>query len=132
MSGRSDWSTMILETGVVSLTRLGTYRDGGSISASFRGADGIDYCLFFGIRGRRMEGELASYRSPRLEWFGAAEYRSPVTGDISPVGEKDSAPVTWPEARRVLKELVPLYEDFSSEYRWVFGEMVDAAAEDGR
>jgi hypothetical protein len=51
---------------------------------------------------------------------------------VSPVSEKDSAPITWNEARRILDELTPIYESFVSEHRSVFPEMVDAAANDGR
>jgi hypothetical protein len=121
-----------LDTKIVGLQRLDVHRDGGSVSAAFKGADGIEYCLFFGISGPRQPDAVRRYRAPSLEWFRSAEYRSPITGEVSPVCEKDSAPITWNEARRILDELTPLYESFGSKDRSVFPEMVDAAANDGR
>jgi hypothetical protein len=108
---------------------------GGSVSATFAGADGIEYCLFFRIsrsQQEQAESALRSYGEPLLEWFRTAEYRSPVTGDTSPLSIEDSAPITWAEARRILNELMPFYERFHSDDRRVFAEMVDAAAKDGR
>jgi len=123
---------MSLESQIVVLRRLDVYRDGGSISVAFICADGIEYCLFFRISRPHPPGALRSYREAVLEWFRTAEYRSPITGDTSPVSIKDSAPVTWSEARRILAELTPLYERFASEDRGVFAEMLDAAAKSGR
>lgn len=122
----------MLDTKISGLTNLGIYRDGGSISASFAGADGFEYCLFFGIRRPRENDAPAGYRSPLLQWFRSGEYRSPITGDVSPFEEEDSEPIPWSEARRILNELSQFFEDFSSDYRWVFGEMISAAAQDGR
>lgn len=123
---------MILHTKISSLRRLDIYRDGGSVSVSFTGRDGIEYCLFFGIAGRREHDALPRYRSPMLQWLRAAEYRSPITGDTSPTSIQDEMPITWSEARRILRELSPFYENFVSNYRSVFVEMVDAARNDGR
>jgi hypothetical protein len=122
----------MLDTKIVSLKQLTRYRDGGSFSASFVGADGIEYCLFFGIRHSWEDNALPRYRSPVLKWSRPAEYRSPITGDISPISEDDSQPITWDEARRILTELTPLYEGFSSGYRPLFTEMIGVAADDGR
>ena len=123
---------MVLDTKIARLRSLDLYRDGGSVSASFTGCDGIEYCLFFGIAGRRKHDALRRYRSPMLQWSRTAEYRSPVTGDTGPLQSEDSAPITWSEARRILLELSPFYEKFASDGRPVFDEMVDAASHDGR
>lgn len=123
---------MLLDTEIVALTYLGVYRDGGSVSASFLGRNGLEYSLFFGIRGMRMADVPPGYRSPMLRWFRPAEYRSPVTGDVSPMWTEDFHSIEWAEARRILKDLSPFFESFESEYRWVFEEMVAAAEENGR
>jgi hypothetical protein len=125
-------TNIVLDTQIVALESLDIYRDGGSVSASFLGADGLEYCLFFGIGRWRTAEVAATYRSPVLKWFRPAEYRSPVTGDVSPVWTEDSHPIEWTEARRILDELSRFFAEFESPYRWVFDEMVEAAAENGR
>jgi hypothetical protein len=129
---RGESAEMILDTQVVALKRLDIYRDGGSVSVSFVGANGFQYCLFFGI-GRQATPDLAAgYRSPLLKWFRVFEYRSPITGDVSPGSEPDSHTIEWSEARRILDDLAPFAAGFKSDHHWVFKEMVEAAAQHGR
>lgn len=68
---------MALGTKIVALRHLDIVRDGGSVVATFEGADGIEYPLFFGIAQRATERTLRRYRLPLLEWRPTAVYRSP-------------------------------------------------------
>lgn len=115
--------TMVLETEIVELKSFDVYRDGGSISASFRGADGIEYCLFFQVR--RPPGKPRRYGAPLLKWFSPYEYRSPVTGDISPMWREEREPIDWREAQKVLNDLARFVEGPEQ----IFDDMVRAAAE---
>lgn len=116
---------------IVALESLDIYRDGGSISASFLGDDTKEYCLFFGVKRRRTP-EPPSYASPILKSFTPSEYRSPVTGDVSPMWVEDSRAVTWSDARAILQELLLYMPAFTPDHLWVYEEMVEAAAENGR
>jgi hypothetical protein len=117
---------------IVALENLGIYRDGGSVSASFSGDDARTYCLFFGIKRRQTKEQPPGYRSPVLQSFTPSEYRSPVTGDVSPMWIEDSKSVTWQEARAILEEISGYMAAFKSDYLWVYQEMVEAAAMNGR
>jgi hypothetical protein len=117
---------------IAALERLDLYRDGGSVSASFLGDDGTQYCLFFGIGRRRTAERAPGYASPILKSFTPSEYRGPVTGEVSPTWVNDSRPVTWEEARQILTTLSSCTPGLDSAARRIYEEMVEAAAEDGR
>ena len=116
---------------IANLKRFDLYRDGGSVSASFLGDDGREYCLFFGI-ARRQTARRAGYAAPVLKSFTPSEYRSPVTGDVSPTWIEDAQSLTWEEARGILAEVSCHLAGLDSRERRIYEEMVEAAAEDGR
>ncbi len=117
----------LLDTPIVAFVRFAVYRDGGSVSATFTGADGIEYSLFFQVGQPEPPGEPRRYAAAVLKWSATFDYRSPVTGDISPGSRADSAPVTWAEARRILHELAPLVPSDPHD-QTLFAEMTRAAA----
>ena len=117
---------------IAALKRFNLYRDGGSVSASFLGDDGKEYCLFFGIVRRQTARRAAGYAAPVLKSFTPSEYRSPVTGDVSPTWIKDAQSLTWEEARGILAAVSWHLAGLDSRERRIYEEMVAAAAEDGR
>lgn len=118
---------------VVRLTRLGIYRDGGSLTACFESSDNTEYCLLFPINFRLSPSEFEAPRfmQPLLERYIRTEYKSPMTGVVSPEFKKESGSVSWSEARALLDSMEPQLEGFDSDYLWVFESMREAAAEDG-
>ena len=116
---------------ITKLTNLDVYRDGGSLGASFESDDENQYNLLFKIDSVLVAKGLHRY-SAFLEKFIPTEYKSPVTGDVSPGCRHESEPVTWEEARSLLEQLKPHLEGFVSEYFWVFERMSEVAARDGK
>lgn len=119
---------------VVRLTRFDTYRDGGSISASFESDDKSEYTLLFKIDLRRSahgDESKRCYKSAFLEKHSCTEYKSPITGVVSPDWKHESGPVSWNEARTLLEEIKPKVKGFVSDYIHVFEQMLNAAARDG-
>jgi len=120
---------------VVRLTGLDIYRDGGSLSASFESNNENEYSLFFPIDHRSISDtgmvEKKCYKSPILKKHIRTEYKSPITGIVSPDWKHESNPISWNEARTLMESIKPHLEGFVSDYLWVFGSMQDAAAKDG-
>jgi hypothetical protein len=116
---------------ITKLTNLGIYRDGGSLGASFESDDENQYNLLFKIDSASAAEGRQSYEA-FLEKFIPTEYKSPVTGDVSPGFRHESEPITWEEARSLLEQLKPHLEGFVSEYFRVFGRMLEVAARDGK
>lgn len=120
---------------VTSMTRLGTYKDGGSLSVSFNGTSTEErYTLIFRViwdtafdRNR----ETPSYSRAELTVFRMTAYTSPITGITMPHEKEGYVDVTWDEAAALLEQLQPFYVSFQSTYRWVFPAMVKAAAAHG-
>lgn len=121
---------------VVSLTSLDVYRDGGSLSASFKEVDpGVEYCLLFPIENSPAFGRNVhspSYKQPLLESYKTVPYVSSVTGVSNPSTQKESKAISWADARDLIEGIKPHVSQFESEYLWVFEAMVAAASKDGR
>lgn len=122
---------MALDTNIVALKHVDVIRDGGSLAASFIGANEIEYCLFFRIRGPLVPDAPRRYGAPALQWFCPYVYRSPVTGDTAPMWREDSEPIDWEEARRIIRELAPFVAQSEPEFVRIFDYMRQAAANDG-
>lgn len=116
---------------IIKLTSLGSYRDGGSLSASFEGDDGNEYTLLFKVDFSGKVTEHKRYKAAFLERYVPTEYKSPVTGDVSLSWKHESEPISWQEARGLLEQLHPHLEGFVSDYLWVFESMLEVAARDG-
>jgi len=112
------------------LTSLDVYRDGGSISASFLSVDDIEYTLLFPVK---MDPDLGNvgYLSPVLELFIPAVHTSKITGEAIPFHERETRPISWQDAASLLEQLAPYVSNFSSQYLWVFPEMVRASKNSG-
>lgn len=117
------------------LTGLDVYRDGGSLSVSFRSiAPEVEYTLLFPIsNGPAFDPTLTncSFKAPILETYTAGQYVSPVTGVSSPTTTKECTAICWSEARALLEAVRPYLSDFQSEYLWVYEAMRSAAASEG-
>ena len=112
---------------VKQVTSLGTYRDGGSVSASFLGENGIEYTLLFPVKMDRALGKVG-YKPPVLELYNPAEYSSKVTGERIPYTVKSTEPISWQDSAALLQQMASFISGFHSEYLWVFPEMQRAAA----
>jgi len=116
---------------ITKLTSLDIYRDGGSLSVSFEGDDGNGYDLLFKVDCSGEATGHKRYKSAFLERYIPDEYKSPVTGDVSPSHKHESEPISWQEARSLLEQLQPHLQGFVSEYDRVFEMMLAVAARDG-
>jgi hypothetical protein len=112
------------------LLRLDTYRDGGSISASFKREGDNRFTLFLD-RILGANDEVVGYRKPVLEVCIHNIYTSPTTGVSMPDLKWETHPSSWEEAKSILEELRPQVAEFESDYRWVFPTMVYAAENNG-
>lgn len=114
---------------IAELTSFDVYRDGGSISASYLADDDVEYTLFFKID--RSAGEVVDkkkkYKFASLEKHKKVDYVSPVTGVSTPDWKTETKEIGWDIARQILKEMKPLQKSFSTDYEWVFGNMVKVA-----
>lgn len=120
---------------VTQLTSLDVYRDGGSLSVSFKGTEpGIEYTLLFPIdRSPAFDSNLKnpSFKSPVLELYRAGQYVSPVTGISTPTTTKETTSTGWVEACKLLEAIRPHLSASHSEYLWVFEAMVSASSSEG-
>ena len=120
---------------VVQLTHLDVYRDGGSLSMSFKSTDSaIDYTLLFPIdRSPAFDPALKcpTFKPPVLEIYRAGQYVSPVTGISTPNMTKETTSTGWVDACGLLEAVRPHLPGFQSEYLWVFEAMVSAAMSEG-
>ena len=116
------------------LLRLDVYRDGGSLSASFEGEDGVQYTLLFKVNTRAdmLVSQTKSYKYAALEKYVRSDYKSPVTGIVSPDWKHESHEISWEDARAVLQALAPQVKQFASEYHHVFPLMLEVAKRDGK
>jgi hypothetical protein len=119
---------------ITSLISLDTYRDGGSVSISFRASEADkEYCLLFPIKEvpEDPKAKWRTYREPILETYVHTVYTSPVTGFSCPSHHKEECPTTWHEARNLLASAALLLPGFESDYLWVHGYMVAIAENRG-
>lgn len=111
---------------IAELLSLDVYRDGGSLSASFRDNDGARHALVIWIdndASGKSDG-FKIYKSASIESFIESEYLSSVTGVSSPRSEKREKRISWSEAANLLGKLEPFLEGFVSDYLWVYHRMV--------
>jgi len=112
------------------LTSLDVYRDGGSVSASFLSDDKIEYCLLFPVKMDKDMGNIG-YLAPVLELFIPSLHTSKITGEQTSFHSRESRPVSWQDASFILEQLASYLSNFTSEYMWVFPEMVRASKNEG-
>ena len=110
---------------IAKLVSLDIYRDGGSVSASFLGTDGIKYCLLFPIDSRR-DQQRRGFKPPLLESRRPTEYTSKITGEKLADFVKESAHISWEDASALLGQLAPFAASAS-----LFTKMVQLAAHEG-
>ncbi len=113
------------------LDSLDVYRDGGSLSVTYRDDSDNQHELMFSIANRESDANKSrnTYRDASLISYIKSEYVSPVTGVASPDFEKQELAISWPEAVELLGALEPHLNGFNSEYLWVFSSMVTVASD---
>jgi hypothetical protein len=118
---------------VARLSSLDVYRDGGSLSASFFDSSGTEYTLFFPVSlvARPSGLQCVGYRPPVLDRHTQIERTSPITGITDKSWSTERLPISWQEAKRLLREMQSLIEEFNTEYGYVYPEMVRVAEAEG-
>ena len=103
------------------------------MSASFFDPSGIEYTLLFPISlVARLSGiQCVGYHPPVLERHVRVERTSPITGITDKSWNTERLAMNWQEARRLLMEMQPLVSEFSTEYEYVYPEMVKVAQTEG-
>jgi len=113
------------------LTSLDVYRDGGSISATFREADGNLFELLFKINLVPPDFDAHGYSEAMLNEYVPTQRTSLITGVTDQDFRVESHAISWDEAGRILDHLKSQLNNFDPTYLWVFPEMVRAAAAQG-
>lgn len=120
---------------VVRLNSLDTYRDGGSVSASFEESELCTTTLMFRIHlGINDVNQLVKkgYKVPTLERSIKVERISPVTGKTNVDWDRSSEEVSWEVASAILRKLEPLVPSLESDYKEVFPSMIAIANAEGK
>lgn len=120
---------------VESLIGFDVYRDGGSLSASFRDVDGIERTLFFPVHLDVRSSEKIKrlgYKPPLLQHFDRQDYSSRVTGETIKGWQMQEQPISWEEAVHILDQMRPLVPSLKTDYPHVFAAMVEVARADGQ
>lgn len=114
---------------VKELVSLNVYRDGGSLSVSFRDHEGTQHVLKFLVNNFASDqgGDFKFYKSVSIKSYTKSEYVSPVTGIPTPKIEVEEGSISWESAKILLDKLDPLIKSFQSDYLWVFHSMVTIA-----
>ena len=115
----------------VTLTNLDVYRDGGSVSATFREANGNLFELLFKVNLVPPDFDAQGYFEAVLKEYVPTQRTSLITGITDRDFRVDSHAISWEEAGRILDQLENQLEDVDPTYLWVFPEMVRAAAARG-
>jgi hypothetical protein len=101
------------------------YRDGGSLSASFRDVDGVLHALIFLVDNSISEStSFRTYTSATIESYIATDNLNSVTGGSYQKTEMKKQPVSWSQARCILDMVAPLIAKSDSDYLWVFESML--------
>jgi hypothetical protein len=76
------------------VTWMDMYRDGGSLSISFEGLVGDQYCLFFKVEKDR-DFMTIGYNLPRLTAYYPHEWKSKFTGKVHGESTKKIIFISW-------------------------------------
>lgn len=119
----------------IKLKRLDTYRDGGSLSASFEESKGsttvLLFRVLFGIDESNQVGKLG-FEEPQLIKYVKVDSASPVTGLINTDWEKTAQVISWESAREILRKLEPLLRSFDGDNKDVLPSMISIASASGK
>jgi hypothetical protein len=119
---------------ITSLVSLDLYRDGGSVSISFRASEpDKEYCLRFPIKNvsESLRAACRTFHKPILETYTHTVYTSPVTGFSCASHKEEECSASWQQARSLLAEAAHFLPGFVSDYLWVHGYMVAIAENEG-
>jgi hypothetical protein len=125
------------------VTWMDIYRDGGSLSISFTGIVGEEYCLLFEVAKDR-DFMTIGYNLPKLTAYYAHEWKSKFTGEIHSESTKETIFILWEDSIYMLdrmKHMIdkieldlfdePLTEDRKEEYRSMYETMCRIANSKG-
>jgi len=120
---------------VKKLESFDTYRDGGSISATFyaTGSDTL-YTLMLKIENSPLfdkNVKECTYKDPILIMYEPTIYVCPMTGQKIPDNKKSQRDISWLEANGILAQIDRHQKDFASKYLWVYGAMVKSVKDHG-
>jgi hypothetical protein len=111
------------------LQRFDVYKDGGSISATFRCGQKQNE-LFFRIKCSSGSNPK-TYCEPVLETYTPTKWTSPTIGVSFDDWECVIQPMSWKEASSLLRDFEPQLNDLSGDSQSLFDEMLHAAENDG-
>lgn len=114
------------------LTSIGVYRDGGSLSVSFK-CDEVDTELLFEINHETNDdGEVLGpkFMHAYLKECHHFQWTNKVGATMDDV-LNSTLPVSWATARTILRELTPQVSAFGPDDRDIFDQMVRVAQDEG-
>ena len=116
------------------LVSMDVYRDGGSLSISYKDRENTQHELVFLVDNIESDknSEFTIYKSAVIESFIKSEYVSPITGVASPKTEIEKQEVSWGLAKNILSKIEPLIKGFKSDYMWVYQSMVTIVGSEQR
>jgi len=116
------------------LVSMDVYRDGGSLSISFKDKKGTQHELVFLIDNIESDknSEFTVYKSAVIESFIKSEYVSPITGISCPKTEIEKQEISWGLAKNILLKIEPLIKGFKCDYMWVYQSMVTIVGSEQR
>ncbi|MFG1488406.1 hypothetical protein ABMA58_04075 [Oceanospirillum sp. HFRX-1_2] len=111
---------------ILELVSMDVYRDGGSLSISYKDREGTQHELVFLVDNIESDknSEFTIYKSAVIESFIKSEYVSPITGVATPKTEIEKQEISWDLAKSILSKTEPLIKGFKSDYVWVYQSMV--------
>ena len=114
------------------LESLDIYRDGGSLSVTYRDNHRILNVLTFPVQ-LRLNSDYTKplYSEPKLEKHFEKKTVSPVTGLSRYESETHELNLSWKEARSILLKLASQVSAIDSQYKWIFDEMCLIANSEG-
>jgi len=110
-----------------------------SLNISFESYFGKKYCLRFSRDAKQLAQESTPSGAadstplvPSLDTFSPVKRKSPGTGEVEINWEKESKPISWRDARKLLRKLRRHMIGLSSELQSIYEAMLHASKHEGR
>ena len=99
------------------VTSVDGYRDGGSLSVSFKGCVGESYTLFFRVIGEYTpDFNQIGFSCPKLTAYYPYEWKSKITGYVHSESTEKLFSISWQEASVLLNNMKILINSFKPRY----------------